>query len=67
MGCGLPVMRLRRDKLLHVAKRVFGSEEKARAWVRAPNDALDGLPPEDLVETLDGLQRAVAELESLAS
>jgi len=67
MGCGLPVMRLRRDKLLHVAKRVFGSDEKARAWVKTPNASLDGLVPEDLVDTLDGLQRAVAELESLGT
>ena len=60
-------MRLRRDRLLHVAKRVFGSDEKARAWVKTPNASLDGLVPEDLVDTLDGLQRAVAELESLGT
>jgi|APLak6261666879_1056058.scaffolds.fasta_scaffold10000_2 uncharacterized protein (DUF2384 family) len=67
MGCGLPVLRLRRDKLLHVAKRVLGSEEAARAWVKAPNAALGGAVPEELVETLEGLQQALAELESTLS
>jgi uncharacterized protein (DUF2384 family) len=67
MGCGLPVLRLRRDKLLHVAKRVLGSEEAARAWVKAPNEALGGAVPEALVETLEGLQQALAELEGAVS
>ena len=66
MGCGLPVLRLRRDTLLHVAKRVLGSEAAARAWVKAPNASLEGQPPEVLVDTLDGLERVLAELESLA-
>ncbi len=66
MGCRLPVLRLRRDKLMHVAKRVFGTEDKARAWVKTPNASLDDRPPEDLADTLDGFQRALAELESLS-
>lgn len=66
MGCELPVSRLRRDKLLHVAKRIFGSEEKARAWMKAPNDALDHRSPDALSDTVDGFDRALAELESLA-
>jgi uncharacterized protein (DUF2384 family) len=65
MGCELPVMRLRRDKLLHVARRVFKSEEQARAWLKLPNGALDQRPPEELVDTLDGFERVLAELESL--
>ena len=65
MGCELPVLRLRRDKLLHVAKRVFGSEATARAWMKSPNDSLDHRPPEELVETIDGFERVLAELESL--
>ncbi len=64
MNCTTPVLRLRRDKLLHEAKRVLGSEPKARAWMKAPNEALDNQPPEELVDTLDGLQRALAELEA---
>jgi uncharacterized protein (DUF2384 family) len=58
------VLRLRRDRLMHVARRVLGSEEKARAWVKSPNAALSGAVPEELVDTLDGLERAIAELES---
>ena len=51
---------------MHVAKRVLGSEEKARAWMKTPNDALDRQPPDALADTLDGFERAMAELESLA-
>lgn len=66
MGCGLPTLRLRREKLLLVGRSVFGTEERARAWLKAPNPSLDGLTPEALTDTLDGFQRALAELESLA-
>ena len=66
MGCELPVWRLRRDRLLHVARRILGSDEKARAWMKAPNDSLDHQPPDELADTLDGFERALAELESLA-
>ena len=65
MDCRTPVLRLRRDKLRHEATRVLGSDARARAWMKAPNADLDGRPPEELVDTLDGLQRALAELESL--
>lgn len=67
MVCGLPVLRLRREKLLHVAERVLGSRAAASLWLKAPNAALDGKPPEEIVETLDGLQRALGELEDAAS
>jgi uncharacterized protein (DUF2384 family) len=66
MNCTTPVLRLRRDKLLHEARRVFGSDEKARAWAKTPLAELEGQPPEDLVDTLEGLQRALAELETAA-
>lgn len=56
MGCGLPTLRLRREKLLL---------DGARAWLKATNPNLDGLTPEALTDTLDGFQRALAELESL--
>lgn len=64
MGCGLPVLRLRRDKLMHVARRVFGDEAKARAWLKAVQPSLGGVPDE-LVHELDDFQRVLAELESL--
>ncbi len=63
MVCGLPVLRLRRDKLLYEGQWVLGSVEAARAWLKAPNPALDGASPEALLQTLDGFERALAELE----
>jgi uncharacterized protein (DUF2384 family) len=48
-----------------VATRVFGDEAAARQWVRSPQPALDGKVPDELVDTLDGLERALSELESL--
>lgn len=66
MNCAVPVLRLRRAKLVHVATRVFGDEAKARAWARTPQPALEGKIPDELVDTLDGLERCLSELESLA-
>jgi uncharacterized protein (DUF2384 family) len=65
VNCAVPTLRLRRDKLLHVATRVFGDEAAARKWTRSPQFALDGAIPEELVDTLEGLERALSELESL--
>jgi len=66
MNCAVPVLRLRRAKLVHVGTRVFGDEAKARQWARSPQPALEGQIPDELVDTLDGLERCLAELESLA-
>jgi uncharacterized protein (DUF2384 family) len=66
MNCAVPVLRLRRAKLVHVGTRVFGDEAKAREWARSPQPALDGQIPDELVDTLDGLERCLSELESLA-
>ncbi|MDP1829356.1 MAG: MbcA/ParS/Xre antitoxin family protein [Archangium sp.] len=65
MNCAVPVLRLRRAKLIHVGTRVFGDEAKAREWARTPQPALDGAIPDELADTLEGLERALAELESL--
>ena len=65
MGCELPVLRLRRDRLLHVATKVFGDAAKARAWIKAPNPALGNKTPDESVDTRDGLERALSELESI--
>ena len=67
MNCAVPVLRLRRAKLVYVGTRVFGDEEKARQWARTPQPALDGAIPDELVDTLEGLERALSELESLSS
>ena len=65
MNCAVPTLRLRRDKLLFVATRVFGDEAVAREWVRSPQPLFDGAVPNELVDTLEGLERALSELESL--
>ena len=66
MNCAVPVLRLRRAKLLLVATRVFGDEARAREWVRTPQPVLDGAIPDELADTLEGLERALSELESLS-
>ena len=60
MSCAVPVLMLRRAKL-------FGDEAKARQWARSPQPELGGLIPDELVPTLDGLERALSQLESLAA
>jgi uncharacterized protein (DUF2384 family) len=67
MNCAVPVLRLRRAKLLQVATRVFADEEAARKWARTAQPALGGQVPDELVDTLEGLDRALSELESLAT
>jgi uncharacterized protein (DUF2384 family) len=65
MNCAVPVLRLRRARLLHVATRALGDEAAAKAWVRSPQPALGGEVPEALADSLEGLERALAELESM--
>ena len=65
MNCAVPVLRLRRAKLVLVGTRVFGDEEKARQWARSPQPALDGAIPDELADTLEGLERALAVLNEL--
>jgi hypothetical protein len=64
MGCGLPVMRLRREKLLKEAVRALGSETEARAWLKTEQPALGGVPDE-LVHELAEFQRVLAELQAM--
>lgn len=66
MNCAVPVLRLRRAKLLQVATKVLG-EARAREWVRTRQPALDGAIPDELADTLEGLQQALSELESLSA
>jgi uncharacterized protein (DUF2384 family) len=62
----LPVQRLRRERVTIVATKVFGTPQKAEAWLRAPNEALGGAVPFSLLDELDDFQRVIDELESLA-
>ena len=65
--CGLPNLRLRREKLKLVARRRFATEDAVLEWMRTPNVNLGGATPESLLDTLDGFERALAELESLGT
>jgi putative toxin-antitoxin system antitoxin component (TIGR02293 family) len=38
------------------AERVFGSEEKAEAWLQTPSSALSGQHPVDLLREAAGLE-----------
>jgi len=64
MGCGLPVLRLRREKLLREAVRALGTEGAARAWLKTEQPSLGGVPDE-LVHELDEFQRVLAELQAM--
>lgn len=67
MNCAVPVLRLRREKVLRAATKVLGDEATARAWMKTPQPALDGAVPEQLVDTEDGLELVLSELASLRS
>lgn len=64
--CGLPNLRLRREKLKLVARRLLGSEAAVLEWMRTPNPNLGNATPESLLDTLEGFEQAMAELESTA-
>jgi hypothetical protein len=64
MGCGLPVLRLRREKLLRAAVRAFGTEAAARTWLTTDQPQLGGVPDHLIVE-LDAFQQLLEELESM--
>lgn len=42
-------------KLMEHAYEVFGTDDKVRLWVNAPNKALNGSKPVELMDTLTGL------------
>lgn len=67
MNCAVPVNRLRRDRLVFTATRLFGSKEEAEVWLKTPNANLNGQRPFDLADTDAGFEDALAELEALGS
>ncbi|MBX7097579.1 MAG: MbcA/ParS/Xre antitoxin family protein [Myxococcaceae bacterium] len=67
MGCGVPMLRLRRERMLLVGTRALGDRARAEAWLAAPQPALDGAVPYALAETLEGVQAVVEVLEALAA
>ncbi len=45
---------LRLVRIVGLANRIFGNEEKARQWLRKPNRSLSGIAPIDLLESEAG-------------
>jgi putative toxin-antitoxin system antitoxin component (TIGR02293 family) len=55
----------RLERILAMANRVFGSEEKARRWLRKPCRALDGAVPIDLLASETGAHIVEEELHAI--
>ena len=60
-------MALRIGRVLTMAGDVFGSLEAARTYLRAPNFALGGAIPRDLLKTAEGEQLVLSELQTQAA
>jgi uncharacterized protein (DUF2384 family) len=61
--CNSQTLRLRREQVLRLATNALGSDEAAEAWLRRPLE--DGTKPDSLLDTTEGFQRVLEELESL--
>lgn len=48
------------EELDNMAVQAMGDMLKARRWLDAPNNALDGLPPEEVAKTEEGFARVKA-------
>lgn len=57
---------LRIGRVLTMAARVFDSPDMARNYLRAPNFALGGAAPRDLLKTAEGEQMVLSELQAQA-
>lgn len=57
---------LRIGRVLTMARDVFGSLDAARKYLRAPNFALGGAAPRDLLKTAEGEQLVLSELNAQA-
>lgn len=60
MNCNSQTLRLRRERVLRLATSKLGSEEAARAWLRAPS--LEGATPDSLLDTTEGFTRVLEAL-----
>ena len=49
-------------KIVALAERVFGDEDRALKWLRKPKRRLDGKTPFDLLATAEGGELVVEEL-----
>jgi hypothetical protein len=63
MSCGVPTLRLRRERLLVIATRTLGSRARAEAWLTAAGEG--ELRPADRLATLEEFLSVVEEAETL--
>lgn len=66
LSSGESEIALRIGRVLTMAQDVFGSLDAARAYLRAPNFALGGVAPRDLLKTAEGEQLILSELKTQA-
>ena len=55
-------MTIKKDETLLRATEVFGSEAKAKGWLKMPCSALGGLIPEQIMKTPEGAESVLAVL-----
>lgn len=67
MKCGSVTLQLRRTRCERLAAKALRSEAAAQEWMRAANAQLGGAVPEQLVDTFEGFERVLGELESLGA
>ena len=67
LSSGQGEIALRIGRVLTMAWDAFGSLDVARQYLRAPNFALGGAIPRDLLKTGEGEQIVVAELHTQAA
>lgn len=66
LSSGESEIALRIGRVLTMAYDVFGSMDAAREYLRAPNFALGGVAPRDLLKTAEGEQLVLSELNAQA-
>jgi putative toxin-antitoxin system antitoxin component (TIGR02293 family) len=66
LSSGESEIALRIGRVLTMASDVFGSLSAAREYLRAPNFALGGVAPRELLKTAEGEQLVLSELKTQA-
>jgi putative toxin-antitoxin system antitoxin component (TIGR02293 family) len=66
LSSGESEIALRIGRVLTMASDVFGSFSAARNYLRAPNFALGGIAPRELLKTAEGEQLVLSELKTQA-
>lgn len=53
------------ERILFIAKRVFGDKERAALWLKSKNPALGDKIPKDLLDTEEGYEQVKNVLERI--